>query len=65
MAQPEKHYKKLALAFGTCQIERNKKWAKYLVQNVPRRICTIESLEEVIAEIVAEAFKQLCNVRPE
>ena len=57
MAQLEEHCEKLAIAFGTCQIKRNEKWTKYLVQNVPRRICTIESLEEVTAEIAAEAFE--------
>ena len=64
VAQLEEHCKKLALAFGTCQIERNEKWAKYLMRNIPRRICTIESLEEVTAEIAAEAFEQSCNMRP-
>lgn len=65
IAQLEEHCEKLALAFGTCRIERNEKWAKYLVRNVPRRICTTESLEEVTAEIAVEAFEQSCNMRPE
>ena len=60
-----RNLKNTALAFGTCRIERNEKWAKYLVRNVPRRIRTIESLEEVTAEIAAEAFEQSCNMRPE
>ncbi|MCJ1343275.1 hypothetical protein MMC31_001468 [Peltigera leucophlebia] len=47
VTQLEEHCKKLALSFGTCQIEKNK------------------NLEEVIAEIAAEAFEQLCNVGPE
>lgn len=55
----------LTQIFGACRAERNEKWAKYLVRGVPRRIRTVENLEDVTTEIAAEAFEQSCNIRPE
>lgn len=62
--QFEEHKETLARVFGVCRAERNEKWAKYLVRSVPRRIRTLENLENVTTEIVAEAFEQSCNMRP-
>lgn len=45
--QLEEHKETLARAFGACRAERNEEWAKYLVRSVPRRIRTIENLEDV------------------
>lgn len=63
--QLEEHKEILARVFGACRAERNEKWAKYLVRSVPRRIRTLENLEDVTTEIAAEAFEQSCNMRPE
>ena len=61
----EEHKETLAQVFGACRAEQNEKWAKYLVQSVPRRIRTLENLEDVTTEIVAKAFEQSCNMQPE
>ncbi len=45
--QLEEHSEKLARAFGVFRAERNKKWVKYLVREVPRRIMTLDSLADV------------------
>ena len=63
--QLEEHKETLARVFGACRAEQNEKWAKYLVRSVPRRIRTLENLEDVPTEIAAEAFEQSCNMRPE
>ena len=60
--QLEEHKETLARVFGACRAERNEKWAKYLVQSVPRRIRTLENLEDVTTEIAAEAFEQSCHI---
>lgn len=65
IAQLEEHKETLARIFGACRAERNEKWAKYLVRGVPRRIRTLETLEDVTPEIAAEAFQQSCNMQPE
>lgn len=65
IAQLEEHKDTLARIFGACCAERNEKWAKYLVRGVPRRIRTLETLEDVTPEIAAEAFQQSCNMQPE
>ncbi len=63
--QLEEHKETLARVFGAYHAERNEKRAKYLVRSVPRRIRTLENLEDVTTEIAAEAFEQSCNMRPE
>lgn len=65
IAQLEEHKDTLARIFGACCAKRNEKWAKYLVRGVPRRIRTLETLEDVTPEIAAEAFQQSCNMQPE
>ena len=65
IAQLKEHKETLARIFGACRAERNEKWAKYLVRGVPRRIRTLETLEDVTPEIAAEAFQQSCNMQPE
>lgn len=65
IAQLEEHKDTLARIFGACCAERNEKWAKYLVRGVPRRIRTLETLEDVTPEIAAAAFQQSCNMQPE
>ena len=61
----EEHKETLARVFGACCAEQNEKWAKYLVRSVPRRIRTLQNLEDVTTEIAAEAFEQSCNMRTE
>ena len=63
--QLEEHSEKLARAFGACRAERNEKWVKYLVREVPRRIMTLDGLADVTSEMAEEAFEMSCGMRPE
>lgn len=64
LEQLEENAHRLAQAFGACQVEKNKKWAKYLVQKVPKRIRTLDGLTDVTIEIAKQAFKMSCGMKP-
>ena len=61
--QLQEHKDTLAQVFGAYRVEQNEKWAKYLVRSIPRRIRTLENLEDVTKESATEAFEQSCNMR--
>ena len=63
--QLEKYSDKLTRAFGACRAERNGRWVKYLVREVPRHIKTLDDLTDVSVEIAEQAFEMSCNMRPE
>ena len=56
IAKLEENKETLACIFGVFCAERNEKWAKYLLRGVPRRIQTLETLEDVALEIATEPF---------
>lgn len=63
--QLEEHSDKLARAFGACRAERNERWVKYLVREVPSRIRTLDGLTDVSVEMAEQAFEMSCSMRPE
>lgn len=63
--QLEEYSEKLARDFGACRAERNEKWVKYLVREVPKRIMTLDGLANVTSEMAEEAFEMSCGMRPE
>ena len=65
IAQLEEYSESLARCFGSCRAEKNEKWAKYLVKNVPLKIRSINEMIEVTPTIAAEAFEQSCNMKLE
>ena len=52
-------------AFGVFRAERNEKWAKYLVREVPKRIMTLDGLTDVTTEMAEQAFEMSCGMKPE
>ena len=65
LEQLEENAHRLAQAFGACRVERNEKWAKYLVREVPKRIRTFEGLTDVTTEMAEQAFEMSCGMKPE
>ena len=63
--QLEEYSEKLARAFEACLAEQNKKWVKYLVQEVPKRIMTLDSLANMTSEMAKEAFEISYDIKPE
>lgn len=56
---------KLAQTFGIWQAEPNKKWAKYMVRDILRRIKTLDGVTDVSISIAEEAFEIAIGMKPE
>lgn len=65
LEQLEENADRLAQAFGACRAERNEKWAKYLVREVPKRIMTLDGLRDVTIDMAEQAFEMSCGMKPE
>lgn len=65
LEQLEENASRLAQAFGACRAKRNEKWAIYLVQEVPKRIMTLDGLTDVTTEMAEQAFKMSCGMKLE
>lgn len=65
LEQLEENADRLAQSFGACRAERNEKWAKYLVREVPKRIMTLDGLTNVTTEMAEQAFEMSCGMKPE
>lgn len=63
--QLKEYSEKLAQALMAFQAERNKKWVKYLVQEVPRQIIKLHGLADVTLKMAEEAFEIFCSIKPE
>lgn len=57
LEQLEDNASRLAQVFGAGRAERNEKWAKYLVRDVPKRIMALEGLTDVITNMAEQAFR--------
>ena len=64
LEQLEENVDRLAQAFGACRAERNEKWAKYLVREVPKRIMTLDGPTDVTTEMAEQAFEMSCGMKP-
>lgn len=51
--------------FRAYHVERNKKWAKYLIQNVLKRIMILERLKNITTDMAEQEFEMLCDIKPE
>lgn len=56
---------RLAQIFGACRAKRNEKWAKDLVQDVPKRIMILGGLTEVTTDMAEQAFEISYGIKPE
>ena len=65
LEQLEDNANGLALVFGACRAERNEKWVKYLVRDVPKRIMTLEGLKDVTTDMAEQAFEMSCGMKLE
>lgn len=51
--------------FGVYQVEQNKKWAKYLVREMSKRIKTLDGLTDVTTKIAEQVFEIFYSMKPE
>lgn len=65
LEQLEENIYRLAQTLGVCRIKQNKKWAKYLVQKVLKRIMTLNGIKNVTTKIVKQTFQIFCDIKPE
>ena len=65
LEQLEENADRLAQAFGAFRAERNEKWAKYMVREVPKRIMTLDGLTDGTTEMAEQAFEMSCGMKPE
>lgn len=55
---------RLTQTFKSCRIEKNEKWAKYLLHGVSKKIKTLKRLIDIIVEMIKQVFKMSCNIKP-
>lgn len=65
LQQLEKCGPKLAQTFGACQAKPNKKWAKYIVQDILWQIRTLDGLTDVSIAIAEKVFEMATKMKPE
>lgn len=65
LEQLEENADRLVQVFGICQVKQNKKWAKYLVKEILKRIMTLDGLKDVIIKMAEEAFEMSCGMKSE
>lgn len=56
ITQLKDHKKRLAIIFRVYKIKRNKKWIKYLIKDMPKRIKTLKDLESFTLDMISKAF---------
>ena len=61
----EKYNEKVTQAFGACRAEQKKKYLKYLVQEVPTQIMSLDGLANVTSEMAKKTFEMFCDIIPE
>lgn len=47
-----------------CQVEANKKWAKYIIKNVLRQIKTLDGLMNISIAIAEKVFETTTKMKP-
>lgn len=65
LEQLEENADRLAQVSEACQVEKNEKWAKYLIREVPKRIMTLDGLRDVTIDMAEQAFEMCCDMKPE
>lgn len=65
LEQLEENASRLAQAFEACRVEKNEKWVKQLVQEVPKRIMTLDGLTDVTTKMAEQAFEKSFGMKPE
>lgn len=56
---------RLTQVFKAYQAKKTKKWVKYFIWDVPKRIMTLEELIDVTTNIAEEAFGMSYSIKPE